>query len=282
MNSFQEKSLKPHSVNVRDRSTVKHTATPLQWHSYHELLLITEGEQVKIHLPDQVLDLEIADFLLLPPGTLHELYCGPEGHARLFYVHLFASELPLERSSTSLSALRQLLFTNAWIHIHCSPDLVQELSKILQFCIREGEEKKPAHHMICQAMIMRALTLVVNYQQQDKQESHPGSQDLVLLDTTLNYVKNHPTQPLTLPEVAAAIGYSPSHLSKRFHALTGQTFKHYIDYLKMQQALEHLLQGKSISEISELLGYASSQSFSRAFRRIMKQSPARLLKKTEH
>ena len=38
------------------------------------------------------------------------------------------------------------------------------------------------------------------------------------------------------------------------------------------------LNGKSIAEVSEALGYASSQSFSRAFRRVMKKSPAQMMK----
>ncbi len=281
MKTILEKSLTQQQIIVRDRTTVKTSDTPLQWHSYHELLLITAGKDVRIRFSEQTLTLNVGDFLLIPPGVLHELFCGPDGNARLYYAHFYGSELPLSQSASSFSALRQLTFSQEWLRIPCPAALIEELDAILQFCIRERQEKKPAHHLICQAMIMRALALVLEHQQQTKKESCPHSPDLILLDKVLHYVKKNQTQPLILPKVAAAIGYSPSHLSKRFHALTGRTFKEYVDYLKMQQALSHLLQGKSIAEISELLGYSSSQSFSRAFRRVMKQSPARLLKNAD-
>ncbi|MBR6793579.1 MAG: helix-turn-helix domain-containing protein [Clostridia bacterium] len=278
MDYIQEKTLSRQEIKVRDRSTVKNTDSPLQWHNYHEMLLITEGEQVRIRFADRTVELEVGDFLLIPPGILHELYCGPNGHARLYYAHFYASELPLEQSPASLSMLQHLSTIHNWQRISCPPQLQETLREIMATCVRERKEKLPAHHMVCQAMFMRALTLTEEYRREQAKNEQPLSADLVLLEKVLLYTESHRRQSMTLTEVAQAVGYSPSHLSKRFRTLTGHTFKEHIDYLKMQQALEYLLSGKSITETSEMLGYASTQSFSRAFRRVMKKSPARMLK----
>lgn len=278
MKYFQEKTLDRHQVKVKYRSTVKQSDVPLQWHNYHELLLITEGERVRIRFAERTVELEVGDFLLIPPGILHELYCGPDGYAKLYFVHFYASELPLEQSPASLAMLQQLSTVHDWQRIACPPELQESLKEIMAVCEREFEEKSPAHHMVLQALIMRALTLTEEYRREQENKEQPLSADLILLEKVLLYTENHREKPMTLTEVAQAVGYSPSHLSKRFRKLTGHTFKEHVDYLKMQQALEYLLSGKSISEISEMLGYASTQSFSRAFRRVMKKSPAQMLK----
>lgn len=278
MKYFQEKSLARHHIKVKFRTTVKQSDVPLQWHNYHELLLITEGERIRIRFAERTVELEAGDFLLIPPGVLHELYCGPGGHANLYYVHFYASELPLEQSPSSLAMLQQLSTVHDWQRIACPPELQEQLKQIMAVCEREFEEKLPAHHMLLQAMIMRMLTLTEEYRREQENKEQPLSADLVLLEKVLLYTEKNREKPMTLTEVAQAVGYSPSHLSKRFRKLTGHTFREHADYLKMQQALEYLLSGKSIAEVSEMLGYASTQSFSRAFGRVMKKSPAQMLK----
>ncbi|MBQ8894838.1 MAG: AraC family transcriptional regulator [Clostridia bacterium] len=278
MDYIQEKNLRNQHIKVVDRFTRKQTDTPLQWHNYHELLLITEGERVRIRFSDRTIELNAGDFLLIPPGILHELYCGPGGHARLYYAHFYASELPLEQSAASFAVLQQFSAIQDWQRIACPPELAETLRQTMEFCARETLEKPPAHHMVCQAMIMRVLTLTEQYRRELAQSKPPLSSDLILLEKVILYTESHRDQPMTLTEVAKAVGYSPSHISKRFRLLTGHTFKEHTDYLKMQQALEYLLNGKSIAEVSEALGYASSQSFSRAFRRVMKKSPAQMMK----
>lgn len=276
MEYIHEKRLKNHHIKVVDRFTRKQTDTPLQWHNYHELLLITEGERVRIRFSDRTIELNVGDFLLIPPGILHELYCGPNGRARLYYAHFYASELPLEQSDASFAALQQLSAIQDWQRITCPPALMETLRQIMEVCAKETLEKPPVHHMVCRAMIMRVLTLTEQYRREQDQSKSPS--DMILLEKVLLYTESHRNQPMSLTEVAQAVGYSPSHISKRFRLLTGHTFKEHIDYLTMQQALEYLLDGKSVSDVSEALGYASSQSFSRAFRRVMKKSPARMMK----
>jgi two-component system, response regulator YesN len=74
--------------------------------------------------------------------------------------------------------------------------------------------------------------------------------------------------PPTLPEVAAAVGLSPSYFSELFSAQTGRSYAHTIMLERISHA-QRLLRDTwmRIGEVGELVGYPNSNYFSKVFRR---------------
>lgn len=78
----------------------------------------------------------------------------------------------------------------------------------------------------------------------------------------------------TVKEIAAAIGVSESHLRARFRASCGVSLGHHLRRLQMEKACGLLrLSTNRVTEISELCGFSSVFSFSRAFRTAYGLSP---------
>ncbi len=86
------------------------------------------------------------------------------------------------------------------------------------------------------------------------------------------------TNILDLPsirEIADKFGYNYTYLSRTFKQRTGKTLQSHIAYKKTEKALEFLSQGKhTITEIADILGYESVQSFSKAFLKVMGYTPS--------
>jgi AraC-like DNA-binding protein len=78
----------------------------------------------------------------------------------------------------------------------------------------------------------------------------------------------------TAKQIAVTVGISESHLRARFRASCGVSLGHHLRYIRMQKAAGLLhLSDRRVTEISDLCGFASVFSFSRAFRRTHGISP---------
>jgi AraC-like DNA-binding protein len=73
---------------------------------------------------------------------------------------------------------------------------------------------------------------------------------------------------IRLHQVARAVGVTPQHLAHLLKAATGRTFLAHVHDLRLRAA-EQLLRAtlKSVKEIAVTVGYVSTTSFDRQFRR---------------
>ena len=82
----------------------------------------------------------------------------------------------------------------------------------------------------------------------------------------LEYIRVHCCEPLTLPDIARALGYSEDYLSHLLHEQVSCSFRRYVHLLRMQRAKKELLSGfRSIREIAEECGYTNAKFFSTSF-----------------
>jgi AraC-like DNA-binding protein len=95
-----------------------------------------------------------------------------------------------------------------------------------------------------------------------------------VIQAALQYCDANFRRPLRLADVAAAVGYSPSHLSRLISTHLGRSLSDHIRNLRME-AGQHMLESSdmAISEIARALGYADPSHFSHAFHRAAGVSP---------
>lgn len=90
----------------------------------------------------------------------------------------------------------------------------------------------------------------------------------------LDYIEAHLDADISLAQVAAEAGISQWHFARIFHALTNETLKSYIRARRLSAALDKLLTtDRRIIEIAMDAGFASQQSFARAFKKLFNINP---------
>lgn len=90
----------------------------------------------------------------------------------------------------------------------------------------------------------------------------------------LTYIAQNYRLPLSLEDVAKQINLSPTYLSKKFRKVTGVTFKEYVNYIRIKQAIQMLLTtDDAITKIAVNCGFNSSNYFKDIFRRLNGISP---------
>ncbi|WP_338703313.1 AraC family transcriptional regulator [Streptomyces sp. Q6] len=104
-----------------------------------------------------------------------------------------------------------------------------------------------------------------------------------LVAATQAYVEEHLAGPLRVPDIAASVGVSHTHLTRVFRAETGLTVVSYIRRRRLQRARHLLLSStQSIHAIAAAVGIADLQAFNKACRRELGASPRAVRAGHEH
>ena len=95
-----------------------------------------------------------------------------------------------------------------------------------------------------------------------------------LIKNVVSYIRHHLSDAIKTEDIAASLFMSRSHLSTRFKSETGMNLNEYIHYIKISEA-KHLLAhtDKTLSIISNYLGYSSQSHFTRMFKKHVGVSP---------
>ncbi len=94
------------------------------------------------------------------------------------------------------------------------------------------------------------------------------------LHSVLQYCEANLRRPFALRELAAAVGYSPSHVSRLASHYLGRPLFDYVRSLRITTAKQLLdSTGMSVAEVASHLGYADPASFSHAFKRVEGVAP---------
>ncbi|MCD8103623.1 MAG: AraC family transcriptional regulator [Lachnospiraceae bacterium] len=109
-------------------------------------------------------------------------------------------------------------------------------------------------------------------------EKEACSQDIL---EAIEYVRQNYTLPLTLEDTAHRAGLSPTYFSRKFHQATGNTFKKYVNEIRILNAKQMLLStDDSVTKIAMNCGFGSSNYFKDVFRRMTGFSPRDYRKKS--
>ena len=96
----------------------------------------------------------------------------------------------------------------------------------------------------------------------------------------LSYIKKHFKEPLLAKEVAAHFFISPVYVGRVIQQASGETFKQYVNRLKMEEAKQLLSSSDQlVYEIAEELGFKDSKYFISRFTEETGMSPAEYRRK---
>lgn len=97
----------------------------------------------------------------------------------------------------------------------------------------------------------------------------------VQIQNCRDYIESHTDQELTLENLARLVGYSESHLSRKFKEEMGVTIRTYIQYARVERAKTLLITtADPIGKIALDLHFCSSSHFSDVFCDVTGQKPA--------
>lgn len=236
-------------------------------HDFMALGFVTGGSAVMQQR--QRYDLRAGDVFLIPAGERHGWVAArtPEAWGISFHtVSDVTSELeplldPFERVASGASTV-----------IHIPANRQEHLASLCSELHRETTHAQSTHTQVAQKSL---LALILTEVARASGIASRASLHPTLVRDALRFIQRNCLLPISLRNVAAAVGKSPSHLATTVKTATGKTVVEWIIAGRLAEARTRLLHtDEMIDVIAERVGYADPTHFIRLFRRVHGATPA--------
>lgn len=245
----------------------QHSARTPVTHSYAALVFYTGG-RARMEQRGQW-TLEPGDVLIVPAGEPHRLVEAeqPEYWGVGFCVPCFAAD-----DAGRLLELFERVRSGASAVVR----IPKERHSFLEILFRELEEASdPQRRGDPHAVQRSLLTLILNEVRRAAQWSSDTSSPRSVVADSLSFIERNCLGPLTLKDVAKAVGRSPAYVTTALTRATGKSVVEWIIAGRMAEARRLLLHSdEKIDVVAERVGYVDPTHFIRMFRREHGATPA--------
>lgn len=235
------------------------------YHNQFELLYVKRGT-LELCCNDVDYVFKAGDIAVLNPYDIHT---GYSGSGILFYHCIIVDPLFLEADSGNICMRKYILpFINGELRFYNKMEATPECGAAFEALIREFRRKEPGYELIAKARLLQIfveLYRTVPARPLDKSEWESRKKYVERFQGLFSYMENHFGETIPLDKMASLAGYSPYHFSRQFHLFTGRTPTEYLRSLRMQKAVQLLMEGTSVSETALTCGFNSPNYFCRVF-----------------
>lgn len=245
------------------------------YHDWIEIVYLIHGD-LEVQINNQTRELRKNEFIVINPMSIHSTRCRNGNTAILLQIPLIFLEkfvpdireysftLDLEsknpRIQTKLGTIRSVL-QNLWI--------------AYQF-------QEEGYVFRCYSLMFELIYILIHSfsQKLPQKEQKKNQKNLERIQTIIDYVKCHYTEPVSIREIACEVGLNEIYFSRFFKSNMGVTFLEYLNMVRLEKIYVDLLNtNRSIKDIQEKHGFYNEKVFRRMFREIYGCSPHEARKK---
>lgn len=247
-------------------------------HRFVELVVILKGSGIHQTEEDEY-PIVAGDVFVVPPGVAHTYPETKDCH--LVNVLFFPDELGIPwhdlRTLPGYHALftlephyrRQHRFES---RLHLGVRDLAVVEHLLERLQSELSAQSPGFRFVATSVLMDLLATVSRcYSRVRSRTARP----LLRLGETIGYIEENYAQPITVTELCEVAHMSESSLLRAFRQALDTTPIDYLLRLRVSRAAERLRQepDETITAVAHATGFNDSNYFSRAFRKVMGESP---------
>ncbi len=244
-------------------------------HKFPEFILVTEGHLYASVNKDEVIEYSAGDIFCVSPYEFHM------GHVRAnekttYYCFQFSLSLltrafdPLKETVTELKECKVKFAKRI-----CAEDATECASLILKLY---SSPKSTMLSCLCAiADIHQFAALLIGKIGLTENEESINASFVLKVN---KYVSEHFHEPISTNEIADHLGIEKKYFCKLFKDNFGDNFINHLNMLRINRAV-HLIQfsEKTLTEISEEVGYSDYHYFCRCFTKYMGKPPTSFIKK---
>ena len=208
------------------------------------------------------------DTLLMPPRTPHrDLYDLAEGLKVFLIFFTWAPEKEFFR-----------IVDNS-VLLSIPGHRQAEIARIVDRLRHDVVGDTPVDRAVASARVHTILLLMLREALLLRRRSTPpasaaGERRRALVARARKYVEENYHRPISLEDIARALGLSAFYLSHLFSEESDFTLFHYLTALRMDKAKELLTSGLKVTAVARQVGYEDGSYFSRVFRKYTGVTPA--------
>ncbi|MFW6265118.1 MAG: AraC family transcriptional regulator [Bacillota bacterium] len=249
---------------------------PPHWHENIEMIYVKSG-RCKVGLKDQQYDLKKGDILLIGSGDIHS-FLPRFGDSRKVFIQFGLSFFnDLSNLTNDGRFITPLLSRSHKIEANKADIIYKKLEEQVLIMLDEFKKKDQAYKLVLQARLYDIAAILLRnlpVQEYSLKEKNKQQEQLRRLHPLFDYVENNYEKDISLEKAAEIANYSLYHFSRFFKEATGITFGQYLEHFRIRKAEWRLVNEKStITDIAYQVGFNSSKTFYRVFKKIKGCSP---------
>jgi AraC family transcriptional regulator, transcriptional activator of pobA len=249
-----------------DRAARSHAAVT---HSHAALAFYTGGE-LRME-QNGVWNLRPGDVLLVPPGEPHRML---DMRGATFWGVGFCVPCFVANGSASLLEPFERVRDGASAVVHIPEARHGYLEGLVRELAATGKEPRIARNTL-DAVQRSLLTLILAEVDRASSLDAPRAPRQSVVVEALRFIERRCLERVTLKDVAAAVGRSPTYVTTALSKSTGRSAGEWIVSGRMAEARRLLLHSEEMVDvIAERVGYADATHFIRMFRRQHGATPA--------
>ena len=237
-------------------------------HIEYEIFYIDSGS-VEFGLEDSVTTAKAGDVIFMHPGTNHYVK-KIEGTEYHYYSMVFDSSV-LGNEGESVRNTLDSIRVSRFIQL---PDAVlMKFRDAYNFLKNETF----GHELFIKSVLFDIISCVIltnQYVEITDNRRAEQRHTVHAVDDTLNYIREHYRENITLDDILKITSYSKSHFIRLFKKHMGMNLTDYINKYRIEKScLDLIYTSKNITEIAMGNGFNTVQYFSKTFKSYMKCTP---------
>lgn len=249
------------------------------YHKYHdhefiELFILLSGS-VKYSLEQGTLLLKSFDIVLVPPHVLHKLTVleNNETYKRMVLWIKKDYLASLSSAKTDLCSIVNDYYEKGIFLIRNHEftfSIKKYISRIEQFL----KEDQFGNDLLIENTIRELFLSLGNY----LIINHPSNIDTMsnpMVTKVIEYIDHNLSRDLSLSSIAKALSFETSYVSRVFSNATQLSLHKYVIKKRLTTAKKYLLEGKSVKETIQLVGFNDESHFVQVFKKEFGITPKR-------
>ena len=232
-------------------------------HPYYELSYIEHGS-CRFFVEDTIYDLHDGDFLLIPPELFHytRYLFGPCLRSGIYFR---AEDLSAELVSKVPGGIA---FFSQLRVFQVSAVRRRLISSLLERMAAEEQDFDDLSPLMLRYQLQELLLLcsrVCSLLSENLADIHTTDRQVLL---AARFINEHFRQQISAADIAAASGFSPNYLSRKFREATGIGVHDYLVFIRLRNAAFELIStDDSVTDIALRSGFSDSNYFKDAFKK---------------
>lgn len=248
------------------------------WHEEIEWIYMTEGSAC-FYIGSTLTELQQGESLLIPSSQLHACYPASELPA-YFHAIVFDSHL----LSSSPYDVIQSKYIQPWIEqrlilpgiFRSTESWEQQVRLMLVDIIKQFEGKPLGYELKIKADLLAIFAELLPHGEQtsDLPRNVTQTSKIERIKPALQFIHEHYSQRILIPELAALIGMSEGHFCRFFKAIVKKTPIEYLNFYRVEKAMKCLEDPKiKIIDVASEVGFESPSYFIKTFKALKQMTP---------
>lgn len=239
-------------------------------HAFFELYYVEQGS-CRFMIDDGIYELRQGDFILIPPQTFHYTRYLED---RCIRCDVYFRAGDIGESARSFLPENTAFFSHARIFRVVGRQQVQFEALFSRMAAEElrCDRQTPAmQYLHLQELFLLIARLCTFTQQVQPKELQIADRQTLL---AARFISANYMHPITSADIAAAAGFSPNYLSRKFRENAGMGVHEYLVFTRLQHAAMELIStDDSITQIALRCGFSDSNYFKDAFKKKFGMTP---------